>query len=49
MQLNFLGLILVGVGVVALGLGISGNYKAFGQSVAKSVSGKERIKKPPHE
>lgn len=49
MQLNFLGLILVGVGIVALGLGISGNYKVFGQSVAKTVGSKERIKKPPHE
>lgn len=39
MQLNFLGLILVAVGIVLLGLGISGNYKTFGASLKGSVGG----------
>ena len=33
MQLNFVGLLLIGLGIVLLGLGISGNYKAFGASL----------------
>ncbi len=37
MQLNFLGLVLVAVGIVCLGLGISGNYKTFGKSVKASA------------
>lgn len=33
MQLNFVGLVLVGLGIILLGLGISGNYKHFGASL----------------
>jgi len=38
MQLNFAGLLLVGLGIVALGLAISGNYKSFGQSLKTSLA-----------
>lgn len=37
MQLNFLGLVLVGIGIIALSLGISGNYRTFTQTVTQSV------------
>ncbi len=40
MQLNFLGLVLVGIGIIALALGISGNYKTFTQTVTQSVRAK---------
>ena len=39
MELNFAGLLMVGVGVVLLGLGISGNYKTFFPSVIAGVTG----------
>lgn len=41
MQLNFLGLVLVAIGIVCLGLGVTGNYKNFGASVAASVAPKK--------
>ncbi len=40
MQLNFLGLVLVGIGIIALALGISGNYKTFTQTVTQSLRAK---------
>ena len=40
MQLNFLGLVLVGIGIIALSLGISGNYKTFTQTVTQSLRAK---------
>jgi len=39
-QLNFMGLILIGLGIVLLGLGISGNYKSFGASLKAGVTKK---------
>ena len=41
MQLNFAGLILLIVGVILLGLGISGNYKTFGSSLKSSFQAKK--------
>jgi len=38
MQFNFVGLILVGLGIIFLGLGISGNYKSFGASLKAGVT-----------
>lgn len=38
MQLNFAGILVIGLGIVAVGLAISGNYKTFGQSVKASLS-----------
>lgn len=38
MQLNFVGLVLIGVGIIVLGLGISGNYKNFGASLKSGVT-----------
>lgn len=37
MQLNFVGLVLVGLGIIFLGLGISGNYKDFGASLKAGI------------
>ena len=39
MELNFAGLLLLGVGTVMLGLGISGNYKTFFPAVIAGVTG----------
>ena len=39
MQLNFAGLLLLGVGVLLLGLGISGNYGSFGKSLRAGLTG----------
>ena len=41
MQLNFVGLVLVGLGIVLLGLGISGNYKTFGASLKTGFTRKQ--------
>ncbi len=41
MQLNFAGLILMILGLVILGLGISGNYKNFGASLKQSFQAKK--------
>lgn len=41
MQLNFVGLVLVGLGIVLLGLGISGNYKSFGSSLKQALAQKQ--------
>ena len=40
MQLNFVGLVLIGVGIIVLGLGISGNYKNFGASLKSGITKK---------
>ncbi len=40
MQLNFVGLVLVGLGIILLGLGISGNYKSVGASLKAGVTKK---------
>ena len=41
MQLNFMGLILMGLGIIVLGLGISGNYKTFGASLKQAIQAKQ--------
>lgn len=41
MQLNFVGLVLVGLGIILLGLGISGNYGSFGASLKSGVKAKK--------
>ena len=46
MQLNFAGLVLVGIGVVMLGLGISGNYKTFAATIKAGVTNREPTKPP---
>ena len=40
MQLNFMGLVLIALGVILLGLGISGNYKNFGGSLKSAIQAK---------
>ena len=40
MQLNFLGLVLIALGIILLGLGISGNYKTFGASLKSAIQAK---------
>ncbi len=37
MELNFMGLLILGAGILMLGLGISGNYRAFGETVSAGV------------
>lgn len=37
MQLNFAGLLILALGIVLLGLGISGNYATFGSSLKAGV------------
>ena len=37
MQLNFVGLLVLGGGLLLLALGINGSYKTFGQSLASSI------------
>ena len=37
MQLNFLGLLIVGIGILLVGLGVSGNYATFGQALKSGI------------
>ena len=41
MQLNFMGLVLMALGIILLGLGISGNYKTFGNSLKSAITKKQ--------
>ena len=41
MQLNFMGLVLMALGIILLGLGISGNNKTFGASLKSAIQAKQ--------